>query len=213
MRLRYAIAAVAAVAIFHSSAKAADLAGVVPAVTVPDEVAKGPTKADVWSGLYVDGGLGLTSSNLEAGGGLLTLGDTAWTGHLGIGADVMFSPHLVAGVWGRVHMDDVKFAAFGTKLADSKLYYSVGARLGFVPRSDWMVYVLGGYRFASLDTVGAPDVDVNAWLVGGGIEAMLTDNWFIGVEGQAALGQSDTLGGIKLQATDYSGTVRVGFKF
>ena len=55
-----------------------------------------------------------------------------------------------------------------------------------------MIDGLCPYRFASLDTGGAPDIDANAWLVGGGIEAMLTDNWFIGVEGIAALGEPTT---------------------
>lgn len=210
MKLRTAAVAIAAFVLWHAPAKAADLA--MPSVSVPEEIAKGPTKADVWTGVYVEGGLGVTSSNVEAGG-LLTLGDNAWSGHLGLGADWMFSKHLVAGLWGRVHMDDVSFSIANTKLADTKLHYSVGGRLGFVPRDDWMVYALLGYRFASLDTVGAPDIDTNAWLVGGGIEAMLTDHWFIGLEAQAALGQSDTLGGVKIEATDYSGTARLGFKF
>ena len=46
---------------------------------------------------------------------------------------------------------------------------------------------------------------------------MLTDNWFIGVEGIAALGETDNnaagVTGLKVEATDYSGTVRVGYRF
>lgn len=210
MKLKHAAVAIAAFVLWAAPAKAEGIS--IPPAAVPEDIAKGPTKADVWTGFYVEGGLGLMSSNIDAQ--VITLGDTSYTGHLGIGADWMFSPHWVAGVWGRVHINDLSFSAFGTKLADTSVYYSIGGRLGFVPRDDWMLYGLVGYRFSSLDTIaGVPDIDTNAWLVGGGLEVMLTDNWFLGVEGVAALGQSETLGPVKIDATDYSGTVRLGFKF
>lgn len=188
----------------------------------PTTIAAAPvTKKDLWTGLYVEGGLGLTSSNVDVGmagvGNLLTLGDTAWSGHLGIGYDYLVSPHVFVGAWARVHMDDLSYSVIGTKLADSQVYYSVGGRVGWVPRSDWALYVLAGYQFANLDTVGAPDIDSNAWLVGGGIEGMLTDHWFIGLEAVAALGESDNtaagIKGISTEVTDYTGKVRLGFKF
>ena len=219
MTLKTALAAAAAFILITGAAKAADLNAIIPQATVHEAVEQGPTKGDVWTGIYIDAGLGMTSNNIDASmaGTSITIGDTAWAGHIGIGADWMFTKHFVAGVFARAHMDDVAFKALSTKLADTDITYSIGARLGFVPRNDWMVYVLGGYRFASLDTVGAPDIDANAWLVGGGIEAMLTDNWFIGVEGIAALGETDNnaagVTGLSVEATDYSGTVRVGYRF
>lgn len=215
MKLIHALAAVAAIALSTGTAKAADLAKPAPAPVVDDA----PAPRNPWTGLYIEGGLGMTANTMEisAEGDSLTFGDTAWAGHVGIGADMMFAQHWVAGVFGRAHMDDIAFKEGGTKIADTKLTYSVGARLGYVPRNDWMVYALAGYRFASLDTVGAPDIDTNAWLVGAGIEAMITDRWFIGIEGVAALGQSDTLAdedvSVKFKATDYTGTIRTGFKF
>lgn len=177
--------------------------------------AEAPSKKALWTGAYIEGGFGMTASNVEIAG-MVTLGDTAWAGHVGIGYDHMISPHIVVGILGRAEINEIKHEIGGLTLADTQVEYLVGGRVGWVPRSDWMLYVLAGYRFSELDlnnNIGG-DVSSNAWVVGGGIEAMVTDHVFIGLEYTAALGESENVGGVvSVETTDHAGKARLGFKF
>lgn len=176
----------------------------------------GATKAQVWSGPYVELGGGMSSSNADASvpGFGITLGDQGYAAHLGVGYDFMVSPAVVLGLWGRVEFNDIAFSVAGSPSADTDIEWSIGGRAGWVPRQDYMIYALLGYRFADLDMpAGLPDVSRNAWLVGAGIEVMATDNIFIGLEYVAAMGESDSIGPVSIESTDHTGKVRVGFKF
>ncbi len=182
--------------------------------------ASAPTRGDLWTGLSIEAGFGMTASAVDIGapgvGTLLTLGDTAWAGHLGIGYDHMISRHLVVGVLARAEINELAYSVAGTKLGDTDIEYTVGARVGWVPRSDWMIYALAGYRFGKLDlAAGFGDTSKNGWVLGGGVEAMMTDNVFVGLEYAAALGDSERVANtpVSLEATEHTGKVRLGYRF
>jgi outer membrane immunogenic protein len=68
---------------------------------------------------------------------------------------------------------------------------TVGARLGWAPSSQWMVYVSGGYAQAELQTrqfIVAPGFhskdDHNGWYIGGGLDYALGRNLVFGIEYQ-----------------------------
>lgn len=171
------------------------------------------TKAQVWSGPYIELGVGMTASQAEVAN-FVTLGDDAYAAHVGLGYDFMVTPAVVLGVWGRAEFNNIKFSVAGSPSADTNVEWSIGGRAGWVPRQDYMVYALAGYRFADLDLpLGMPDVTRNAWLLGAGIEVMATDNIFLGLEYVAALGKSDSVGPVSVDTTDHAGKVRLGYKF
>lgn len=225
MKLTHAVLAATVFIATFGSAKAADLAKPQPAPAAVEE----PSQAkSAWTGLYVEGGLGMTSSGLDLTGfdGTVTFGDAAWVGHVGIGYDHMIVPHIVVGVLARAGIDNLTYSEIATKLADRKVEYMVGGRIGFVPRQDWMIYALGGYRFTDVKTeagmvVSGLKANENGWVAGAGIEAMLTDHMFIGLEYTANLTGKDTVNLsapdtpilIDVGVTDHVGKARIGFKF
>src|SRR5690606_15520730 len=66
-------------------------------------------------------------------------------------------------------------------------YYGVGLKAGVTVYGSTLVYVRGGYDWsqwtASDNHPDSDDVeaDVGAWLIGGGIETMVSDNWSLGL--------------------------------
>lgn len=212
--------AMAGVVAIASTAHAADKGGAyydpVAAVTAP--AADGAK----FHGLSIEAGLGITSSNVDVGvvggGTLATLGDSSWSGHLGIGYDWQMS-NLVLGVFGRVAMNDLGYSFAGAKVGDTDVDYMLGGRIGWVPRAsgDWMLYGLVAYKWADIDVLvpGVGDASANSWVIGGGIEAMLTDHVYLGAEITADVSpDGDTVGGIaNVESENYAGTLRVGYRF
>jgi len=215
--------AAAALLALSAPAMAADKGG--PQYYDPVQaVAQGPVeKKHHFQGLSVELGAGITSSNAEVGPingpTFLSIGDTAWYGHLGVGYDWQNGP-LVLGLHGRVSMNDIDYSAMGTKAADTKLDYALLARVGWVPRpsGDWMIYLIGGYRWGELDLAGGipvSDPSKNSWVLGGGVELMLTDNVYAGLELMADVApQDENVGGIvNVETSDYTGVARLGYRF
>jgi hypothetical protein len=210
-------AACGAVLGFVSTAQAADK--YVPPI-VQDVADPGSGKSK-WTGLSVEAGLGVTSSSVEVGvvgfGSLFDTASTDWAGHIGIGYDVLITPHIFVGVLGRVQMTGADYSVFTTKIGDRDIEYMIGGRIGWVPKADgdWAIYGLVGYQFASIDVTGGPDADQNSWVLGAGIEGMLTNHVFLAVEATTNLSDGETIAGtpINLEATDYTGKVRLGYRF
>lgn len=212
-RIAIGSAALAAVVLLGHPASATDL--LTPRSRPVADAAPAET---VWTGLYIEGGLGITSSTVDAGpiGGptLLSIGDSAISGHVGIGYDHMIMPHIVVGLLARAEMSDLSYSAFSEKLAKRDLEYMVGGRIGFVPRSDWMIYGLAGYRFADLNIVQQPNSNQNGWVVGAGIEAMLNDHVFVGLEYTANVAKKDAVADLAwFETSDHTGKARIGWRF
>jgi len=70
-----------------------------------------PGRMTVWTGPYIEGSVGFTSSDSELGivglGDIVQLGESGFIGGIGAGYDVMFAPGWVAGVLARVDFDTV----------------------------------------------------------------------------------------------------------
>jgi opacity protein-like surface antigen len=200
-----------------SAAHAADKY-VPPLVSDVSDAAAGKSK---WTGLSVEAGLGVTSSSVDVGivgfGSLLDSSSTDWAGHIGIGYDVLITPHIFVGVLARAQMTGADYTVLKTKVGDRDIEYMIGGRIGFVPKvdGDWAVYGLVGYQFASIDINGAPDADQNSWVLGAGLEGMFNDHWYLGVEATSNLANGGTVAGtpINLEATDYTGKIRLGYRF
>jgi outer membrane immunogenic protein len=124
-------------------------------------------------------------------------------GTVGVGYDLQFAPRAVFGVFG-----DFDWSGIGTDLdfsysdgyetvsgeteLDMEWMWTIGARLGFLPTPDTLVYGLAGYSQVSFD-----DADValdgfdpfttsldtfKGWTVGAGMETRLNHNWGLKLE-------------------------------
>ncbi|MBI5319409.1 outer membrane beta-barrel protein [Bradyrhizobium sp.] len=70
--------------------------------------------------------------------------------------------------------------------------WTVGARIGFTPASQWLLYGTGGYASAKLDTsvfnrgtgleIGRSGLRHDGWYAGAGVDYALTSNWILGFE-------------------------------
>ena len=70
--------------------------------------------------------------------------------------------------------------------------WTIGARVGFVPVSQWLLYATGGYASARLDTsvvnqttgleIGRSSNRHDGWFAGAGVDYALTTNWILGLE-------------------------------
>lgn len=216
------ILAVGAIVLMLTPAKAADLNGPPAApLAVPDMP---DYRRATWTGAYIEAGLGLSVGQVDVGvvgeGQLATLSDSAWAGHLGIGYDHMILPHIVVGILGRAQIDEIGHKVDGAEIASTDITYTAAGRIGWVPRNDAMIYVLGGGSWSGLDFKGegAPDDQKRfGWIVGGGVELMLSDHVGVGLEYTATLYDTEKLTvedtEAKLDATDHAGRARVLFKF
>lgn len=174
-----------------------------------------------WTGLSVEAGVGVTSSSVDVSipgfGSLFDSSSTDWAGHIGIGYDVLLTPHVVVGVLARAQMTGADYSVLQTKFGDRDIEYMIGARAGWLPKAngDWMIYGLLGYQFAKIDLKGgAPDADQNSWVLGAGLEGMLNDHWYLGLEATSNIPNGETIAKtVNLEATDYTGKIRLGYRF
>jgi len=184
-----------------------------------EDVLPKKTTTSPWEGLYIEGGLGLSAGTADAsmGGYGVSLGDTSWAAHVGVGYDLQIrnSP-VVLGVLARYEFSDVAYDALGLSLADVENSVLVGGRIGFAPNAAWMAYLLAGYRFGELDPNAAleiKDIDTSGFVIGGGVEVQLGGGLFAGLEYLAQLENGETIEGVKVEASDHTGKVRFGYKF
>lgn len=89
-------------------------------------------------------------------------------------------------------LDSPAFAANYDSYARINSILMLGGRLGWTPRSNWLVYATGGLANARVETsyilrgpelVGGQDVERHSgYYIGGGVEYALTQNVILGVE-------------------------------
>jgi outer membrane immunogenic protein len=143
-----------------------------------------------WTGFYVGGyfGGGAIVDNIElpglGSGNFNGVGGEGWLGGGMVGANWQPTPLWVLGLQGDVGTTgldtELNIPAAGGNLIDAQpdLTASASVRLGFVPMSATMLYVIGGYSYAhynvSTSFLGNFDEDYNGFHVGGGIETKLT---------------------------------------
>lgn len=201
-----------AIASMTTAAAAADLGG--PAYA--SEPA--PAAGNPWTGPYIELGAGLTASNLDLSmeGESVTLGDNAFAGHVGVGYDwAVPDSRIVLGVLARYEISDIDHKAFGETLADAKSSWMLGGRVGYAP-GPWMIYALAGYRWAKLDPnaeLEVGDINTSSVVLGGGIEVLLGNHVFAGLEYTAALEAGESVDDLNVDATEHTGKARIGWKF
>lgn len=209
---RYILAA--ALALTASTASAADLGPPLSIVSPMPNAAE--YKRSTWTGPYIELGAGMTVGQIEATDGFdsVSISDSAMVGHIGIGYDYAMG-NIVVGIFGRAELDELTHKAGGLKIADTDLSYTAGGRIGYVPRNDAMLYVLAGGKWSNLDIAAdlGPDAHRFGWVLGSGIELMMTDHVGVGLEYTATLYGDESIDGVAIDTTDHSGRARMLFKF
>lgn len=158
-----------------------------------------------WSGFYISAGLGAGAAVHELDAlGLLNfngLGGEGVFGEIGVGYDFMLSDRVLLGIYG-----DFRFGNIETSLnvgpfgGDVTLDYGfdIIGRLGYVLSPHTLAYLLAGYSHQHFDlssTVGfAYDWDAGGFVVGAGIETVLSGNWTLKGEYRYADYGSDDFG-------------------
>jgi opacity protein-like surface antigen len=212
---KFALLAACLIAVVAPAAHAADKAGAPPPnllQTLDDSL----SPMELWKGFYIEGGLGMTASELELTdfGDSLTLGESGVSGHFGIGYDQMIAPQILLGALARIEFSDIEFEALGQDLGDSSIAYMIGARLGLVPREDALLYGLLGYKWTEFDLAqGLGSLDTGGIVLGGGLEVMMTDHVGIGLEYTTTLLDSETVQGTELEPTDHTARLRMLYKW
>ena len=195
--------------IAHSLASALLLSGslCLPATAADLTTAPGATGYN-WNGFYVGvgGGIGAIVHEVEVppfgGFEFNGIGGEGYFGELTVGYDMQLTERIVAGVFATYRAGNIATTLdvdFGPINFDADVTldhgYDIIGRLGYLVTPNTLAYVLGGYshQHFALDTnIGFDmDWDADGYVLGGGLETVLTGNWTLKSEyryGQYDLG-------------------------
>lgn len=204
MRKLTLLGALAALLIFSSSAKAADVYGGSNTSASP-----GPVYSVNWSGVYVAAGVALEAQALGIEGlsGLeLAEQNKAVFGRLGYRHQ---TGQFVVGVFGEIQASDLEFSALGQS-ADAEIAYTGGADFG-IALGGLLLSAEGGYRYVPVE-VGGVDVDMSGFF--GGVKAAVDigGGWELGVSVRQYF-LSDEVQGVEIDNDTLAGSVSIGKRF
>lgn len=183
-----------------------------------------------WSGFYVGvgGGAGAVvhelSSPFLGGIALNGIGGEGVFGEVTVGYDHLFGERLLVGVfadgrYGGISTDlDIPAIPFGASV-ELDYGFDVGLRLGYLVTPETLGYVLGGYSWQHFDaTTSIPgiayDWDADGFVVGAGIETVLSGNWTLKTEYRYAQYSSEDFGsGGLIEAEPSTHTVHAGINY
>ena len=157
-----------------------------------------PVVAPSWSGIYVGGSIGYgwnDSDNIydETGEPTEVRHESADGGFVSgiIGIDRQVHDRWVIGAFIESDLSDLDRGTKGDGLTIDRAFY-VGARAGILLRPTTLAYISGGYTQAHIDNDGWWDIDgpagffqgrdsqnFDGWFIGGGLEHMLGNNFFV----------------------------------
>ncbi len=235
---RMILAASAAALLFAGHAYAAD------AVVAVDDT---PTTYN-WSGLYVLGNVGYGSghsdyehqnvNNFGGTGGTYENSGNGFEGGGAVGYNLAFTNGFVVGIEGAVrtgaNLDDGgEFEIYhNTTFTDPKIVYNVTGKVGYAMGS-FLPYAKAGWAGGTIEarqdyhpggtpTTWSDKKFANGFVIGGGVDYAVTDNFFVGAEynytqfGKVSFSGVDSFG----KETDISGKFRehtflvhAGYKF
>ena len=183
-----------------TSARAAD-----PVVVIEDVPA-----GYNWSGLYIGAGIGVGTTvhgiGIEDFPIIISdayfngLGGDGVFGELSIGYDYMVSPRFLIGAFADAHFGNIgpelDFGGGSIELTN-QYGFDVGARVGYLLNPTTLGYVLGGYAWQrfKLDGDGGIDFeeDRDGYVVGAGMETVLTGAWTLRTEYRYSYYGDDTV--------------------
>lgn len=159
--LSFGLVSAAALMIAAPAAKAADVYDGGGSIKDTGPVDYTPTLA--WTGFYLGGNIGAAFDDEDDS-------DEEFIGGAHLGYNWQRSSNLVLGLEG-----DVDFADGLDYLA------TIRGRIGY-GAGPALIYATGGVAFIGLDD-DIDDIDETGWVLGGGLDYKIRDNWSVGAEG------------------------------
>lgn len=167
----------------------------------------GAAYASPFNGPYVGGQIGysiydttLSASDATGSANFDGLSGSGADGGLYAGWGMLFTPNWYGGIEAEYNWSGAEFSASasdasgsGTVKIKDKDNYGVGARLGWLPNSDTMLYTRLGWQRVRLETTGSGtisgvgfsgsrSVDHDGFRLGFGVEMAMTSNWLVRAE-------------------------------
>lgn len=175
------------------SVQAADLKD--PFDTPRYENYEAPTSAFIGFGIGIDGGGQFNATQLncpdEDCGEFQSADGISSDGLIGgAHAEYLFAAgRLRFGAYGEGGFSnvntDIEFNGGNFDLLKQDSYYGAGLKAGVTVYGNTLLYVRGGYDWSQWtfgDAIGEDtDADVGSWLIGAGVDTMVSDNWSIGL--------------------------------
>lgn len=160
----------------------------------------------LWPGLSCHGaamlGFAVAGINVDSTGNDLPIQSEGAVGEVSAGCDVRLGYDVIVGTFGSFQLSDsdVTFDRDGETLKvaiDER--YTIGIRMGASLRPDVMIYGKGGYVTAS---TSGPWGNLDGWLMGAGIETMLTKHIGLRVEADHTRYSNETLAGANAKPSE-----------
>lgn len=162
------------------------------------------TVAASWSGCHLSASVGVTSVGIDE----LPIGADGFNGGAGVGCDVQ-AGNLVFGAFGDYGFHRLNL---GAGLPDLDVdAWTVGARVGALLNADTLAYGLAGYTWADASVKGVGSEDIEGWVVGGGLETRLADQW--GARLEYRYHSFEAVGDDTMTVDPDAHTVRVGILY
>lgn len=214
MRLRYAIAAVAVVAIWSSNAKAADL---LKPAAAPSQVIDAATSG-FKTACYVEGsvGVGINTVDVSSEGASASVSGDGMIAGIGAGCDYKIGSGLFVGGLAGADWSNVSLRVSDgndTAKVKSEPSFHLLAKVGFTPVDHLMVYGLAGASWSKLEAEGDSE-SFQGWMIGAGADFLLNENLTVGARYTADLIESKGDGdGGKFEPTNHVVRATLGWRF
>lgn len=165
--------------------------------------AEAPAKS--WTGPYIGLHAGLAATSTDVAGALELAGKGTQLG-INVGYDWQVGK-MVPGVWAEYTWADIQ-TSFGGASTTLKGSYAAGLSLGYLVTDRLLAYVKGGWTQvdASANFASMPTFD--GYVYGGGLKALLDDNFAVKLEYAATELKSETAGGASFKPDSHA--VRIG---
>jgi len=130
-----------------------------------------------------------------------------WTVGAGIGCDMRFD-RIVIGALARI---EAPIDTDGS-LVDFEKSWAAAARVGYMLNTGLMIYGLAGYESADFD-LGNVSFDRDGWMVGGGLEVMISQHLSLTAEYTTTILNDANLGGLKIEPESHKARLGLSWRF
>lgn len=136
-----------------------------------------------------------------------SLSASGWTIGAGVGCDLKFQ-RVVIGALARI---ELPVDTDGT-LVDMDKSWMVAGRLGYMLNTGLMIYGLVGYESSEL-SLASIDIAKDGFVVGGGIEAMISKHWSFNAEYTNTIVDDTTIGGFSVKPESHKARLGLTYRF